>query len=104
MGGLPLKEYAPHVALRCSELGKHNTDYNIRIKYGLDIFTNEISSLFMYVTPHNSSFCWVPNGQFVNFPFLPAALPQVNISCVVFSSLSSVGVRTSELSGNFHGP
>ena len=48
-------EYIPHVGQRCLELGRHNPD-NIGIKFGLDIFTNRISSPYMYITLHNSDF------------------------------------------------
>jgi hypothetical protein len=46
-----LKVYAPHVAQRCLELGRHNPDYNIGIQHGLDISTDWISSpLVVYHT------------------------------------------------------
>ena len=52
-----LRVYAPLVAQRCSELGRHNADYiiNIGIKHGLDILRNGVSSPFMYITLHDSS-------------------------------------------------
>ena len=36
MANQQLRVYAQPVALRCSELGRHNSDYNIEIKFELD--------------------------------------------------------------------
>ena len=42
-----LRVYAPPVARRCLELGRHNPDYNIGIQHGLDISTDWVSSPFV---------------------------------------------------------
>ena len=54
----------PPVAQRCSESGRHNPDYNIGIKFGLDILFVKISSPFLC---HISSFCWIPTSQKVQW-------------------------------------
>ena len=47
MANQQLKVYAPPVVRRCSELGRHDSDYNTRIKYGPDISTRDVQPIFL---------------------------------------------------------